>query len=98
MIDINYETIVVRGSEIIASEVDGEVILMSLAHEKYYGLDDIGSLIWRIISKPVSVKEIIELLRKEYAVDEESCYNEVKSFLIDLHSKGAISVDEGYAA
>jgi hypothetical protein len=89
---ISQNTIIEREEEIIGSEVDDEVILMSIDNEKYYGLDDIGSSIWKKIEKPASVSEIVDALLKEYLVDEITCTKEVIKFLQEMELKRVIRI------
>ncbi len=52
---ISTETIITQIEEIVASDIDGETVMMSIENGEYYGLDDIGSRIWELIEKPVKV-------------------------------------------
>jgi hypothetical protein len=40
-------TIVSRGPSVLTAEVDGEIVMMSIKQGRYFGLDDIGSDIWK---------------------------------------------------
>ena len=42
---ITTNTIISQIEEIVASDIDGETVMMSIENGEYYGLDDIGSRI-----------------------------------------------------
>lgn len=82
---------VCRTEKTIASELDGEVVMMSIELGEYYGLGQIGSHIWRIIEQPITVQQIIDKCIAQYEVDFEQCQQDVLPFLAQLHLKGLIS-------
>lgn len=83
---------VVQTSGLIAADMDGEKVMMSIEQGKYYGLDAIGSSIWELIAKPVTVQEIVEVLIREYDVSEKQCQKEVNIFLNKMYQEGLISL------
>ena len=56
MVNIDIETIVSRANEHIASELDGEVVMMSIEQGEYYGLGQVGSELWQLIEQPIVVR------------------------------------------
>ena len=68
---INLDTIINKNLEIEDTDLDGEKVMMNLEKGEYFMMNEVGSRIWEIISKPINVKDIIETLRSEYEVDEE---------------------------
>jgi hypothetical protein len=71
--------------EVISSKIDEEVILMSIEADTYFGIDEVGSRIWEMLSKqPASANELVSLLLKEYDVDEQTCIQDVTSFINEM--------------
>jgi hypothetical protein len=57
-------------------------------------LSESGALIWRALEKSVSDKiELINLLRSNYEVDEESALKDVNEFIQDLTRKGFLEYE-----
>ena len=71
----------VRAPEIIATEVDGEFVLMSIEDGKYFGLDPIGSEIWRRLEAPKSVEALCGELKDHFEGDPETIEREAFDFL-----------------
>jgi len=44
---IDDATIILRNLSVLTAEVDGEIVMMSIEQGRYFGLDDIGSDIWK---------------------------------------------------
>jgi len=72
--EITTETVISQIEEIVASDIDGETVMMSIENGKYYGLDDIGSRIW----------ELIDTLLERFDVDRQTCERDVLKFLNEL--------------
>lgn len=81
---ISISDTVQQGSEQVSTEVDGDVVMMSIAQGHYFGLDDIGSHIWKLIEQPVSVENVCETLCDEYAVERATCERDVLDLLNDM--------------
>lgn len=89
---MNLNTIVERNREIDASGLDGEIVMMDLERGNYFMLNPVGSRIWELIEKPVSVDRIIHQLRQEYEVSLEECHEAVKEFLHELHHANLLDI------
>ena len=74
----------VRSNENITSRIQDEVVMVNLTQGNYYALNEVGSSIWNIIETPHSIEEIAEILLMEYAVDKETCINEISDFINQL--------------
>jgi hypothetical protein len=92
MNNIKLETKISRVSNHIASELDNEVVMMSIEQGEYYGFGQVGSELWRLIEQPKSVLNIIELFIGQYNVDFEQCQRDVVMFLEQLELKGLIKI------
>lgn len=73
-----------RAPEIIATDVDGELVLMSIEDGKYYGLDPIGSEVWRRLEEPKSAEALCGELKEHFEGDPEVIERETREFLDKL--------------
>lgn len=76
-----------RSSELVSTNMDGEIVMMSINNGEYYGLDPIGSRIWEILEKPIQVNDLIVALLKEFEVSREQCEKDSFEFLNYLLEK-----------
>ena len=89
---INLDTIINKNLEIDDTDLDGEKVMMNLERGEYFMMNEVGSRIWEIISEPINVKGIVDTLRSEYEVDEETCKDTVIEFLGRLDYADLISI------
>ena len=90
-------TVVVRSDAILAAEIDGEAVMLSIENGKYYGLDPVGTDIWNLASEPRSIEQICDTLLDRYDVDVETCRKEVTDLLKVLVADGSVVVVPGDA-
>lgn len=87
---LSSTTIVVRSSGVIEAAIDNEIVALNVEKGVCYGLDPIGSRIWRLLADPIRVAEICKTLVSEYQVDPEICEREVLELLEELRAEGMI--------
>jgi hypothetical protein len=75
--DIDPQTVLTRSNQVLYSEVDGDVTMMSVETGKYYSLRNVGARIWSLLERPISPAQICTQLMAEYRVDRERCEGEV---------------------
>jgi len=73
--------IVSRSPSILTAEVDGEIVMMSIEQGRYFGLDHIGSDIWKRIEPPCTFATLIDGLAADYEADRTTIVTEVQSLL-----------------
>jgi hypothetical protein len=78
---ITPQTIVQRRRDSLAAEVGGELVLMSVDHGKYYGLDSVGSDVWQRIEQPIEVGQLCAALTRQYAGDPTTIEHDVMALL-----------------
>ena len=93
--EINFQTFITRGTELISSPVDDEIVILSIKNEEYYYLNPIGGLIWKLIAEPISIENVISVLVEQYEVSLELCRSETMTYIEELLQLGIIQlVDE----
>jgi len=74
-------TIISRSPSVVTAEIDGEVVMMSIEQGQYFGLDDIGSDIWKRLEPPCAFAVLIERLAADYDADRASIAADVRALL-----------------
>lgn len=92
---VHADSFVVRETEPIFTTIDGEVVMMSVRSQAYYGLGSVGSEVWNAIATPSRVDEVCARLVTEFEVDPLTCEREVLDFLNDLVKRGLARVVAG---
>lgn len=84
-------TVVVAGG-VLSSELGMEHVLLNLRDGTYYGLEEAGSDIWRLIQKPIAVDELCRAITETYDVEPEQCRKDVGMLLRDLADRGLVDL------
>ena len=92
---LTLNSIVQRDPEIIATEADHDLIMVSIATGFYYGLADVGREIWAAIERPRRVSDLVGDLTSIYHVDPSSCEHQTLGFLETLLEEGLLQVKDG---
>ncbi len=90
--NLHKNTVVVRAEGMVATDMDGQWVMMSVENGKYYSLDPVGSRIWDLIERPFAIKDIVCVLLSEYKVAEKQCRTDVALFLNDMIERGLVDV------
>jgi hypothetical protein len=78
---IGDATMISRSPSVVTAEVDGEIVMMSIEQGRYFGLDDIGSDIWKRIEPPCSFATLVDGLAADYEADRATIAADVQSLL-----------------
>ena len=93
---ISKNTVISVAEEQISGDLlDGEVVILNMNDDVYYGLDQVGGNIWNLIQEPKTFGEIIQTLLEEFDVDNQQCSKDMVALLEDMLSKGLIEVKNG---
>lgn len=81
MAELSTNTVISRLPDLLHTEVDGEVVLMSVDTGRYYGLDEIGTNIWNCLEEPRKVSDLIDAMKNDYEDDSGTIEFDTLAFL-----------------
>ncbi len=79
-------------SEVMASHLGGEIVLLNLTTETYFGLDEVGAAMWDAVTHSPSLEQAFLCLASEFDVDEETLSIDLRRFLDQLSAHGLIEL------
>lgn len=79
--------------DVVSCDLGEETAMLDMKDGIYYGLNDMGTIIWGFIQEPITLKEIVDKILEEYEVDEETCFQDlvelvqemIKNHLVEIH-------------
>ena len=89
---IGGSAIVAIARDVLGSEIGSEVVMLNLHDGTYYGLDDVGAEIWRLIQTPTTIDGIVTALVRTYDVDANRCRTDAIALLENLAERGLIEI------
>jgi len=70
---------------VTTNQIEDELVALNLETSFYYGVDGIGTQIWRLlIDENMTISAACAKLLDEYDVDAETCQREVRAFVGQL--------------
>ena len=90
--DLNKK--VIFAETVFAQEVDGEMVLLDMNSENYFGLDAVGTDIWQAIQEKETLQEFLETLLEQYDVEEDVLKKDLLAFVEKLKESELIEVIE----
>ncbi len=76
------------------TDIPGETVILDARTGRYFGLDEVGSVVWRRLQAPTTLRELITLVTDTYDVTSEDCERDLRALLHDLRATGLIAVGE----
>lgn len=84
--------------EVMFQEVDGEAVLLDLASENYFGLDNVGTRIWQLLQEHGSLRTVFDIMTKEYEVEPERLEADLINHVDQLAEAGLVIFGSQHAA
>jgi Coenzyme PQQ synthesis protein D (PqqD) len=78
----------------LSTTLAGEVVILDVDKGVYFGLADVGTLIWSLLQTPRRVSEIVDRIVGEYDVPREVAEADVRALLADLADRDLIEIDD----
>ena len=76
-----------------SQEIEGEIVLLDMASENYFGLDAIGSAIWNLLCDGNTLQETNDILLKHYDVSPEQLRGDLEAFVDRLLQSGLVTME-----
>jgi hypothetical protein len=87
---VSDATLISRSPSVLAAEVDGEIVMMSIEQGRYFGLDDIGSDIWKRIEQPCSFAALVDGLVADYDAERGTIAADVTALLARMAEQDVV--------
>jgi hypothetical protein len=82
MISFDQRFVVPRN--VLVREVDGEAVILNVESERYFGLDDIGTRMWSVLTSAGSAQEAYDRLLTMYDIDPETLRQDLTELIETL--------------
>ena len=91
---LSLGSVISRSDGFIEAEIDNEIVALNIEHGTCYGLNHVGSRMWKLLATPTSVGDLCATLLSEYVVDPLVCERQVLDLLEELRAEGLITTPE----
>ncbi len=91
---MDYKQKISLSDTVFAQEVDGEMVLLDMNSENYFGLDEVGCSIWQIMQDKETLGEIYESMLAAYDVEPEHLKSDLLEFIEQLKNAGLLKIEK----
>jgi hypothetical protein len=81
---IDFANRVVVPEQVLVRQLDDEIVILDLASESYFGLDDVGTAMWNEVTNANSIEQAYTALLEQYDVEPEVLRNDLQNLLQQL--------------
>ena len=75
--------------DLVVEEIDGDVVVLDLEGNQYFGLNEVAWMIWRDIREEErSFREIVDSIAESFDIDGERARSDVSRFVESLVDAG----------
>jgi hypothetical protein len=91
--NISMKSRVSVSSEVLLQEIEGEAVLLDLKSECYFGLDAVGTRIWRLIEQDGDLGTVRQTLLSEFDVEPDRLERDLETLVGQLIDAGLVHID-----
>ena len=91
---LSGQSMVVVSQDQVSCDLSGESAILNLKAGVYYGLNEVGTRIWKLIQEPRRVSEIWDVILEEYEVEPDRCEDDTVELLQELMENGLVEVTD----
>ncbi|MBZ5570091.1 MAG: PqqD family protein [Acidobacteriia bacterium] len=92
MMTLSPDTYLVATSGHLSCELDADTVILHLDSGLYYGLNEVGTTLWRLLQQPRRIDDLCDAIVAEYDVDCATCQRDVEAVLQRLTQAGLVEV------
>lgn len=75
---------------VVVRELDGEAVLLDLAHGTYFGLDEVGTRAWQLLTEHTRLESVFAAMLEEYDVAPATLERDLVDLVGELTANGLL--------
>ena len=89
-LSISFEDKVSVPENVMFRELEGESVILNIDAETYFGLDDVGTRMWQVLTQSETIQTAYDTLLEEYDVGPEALRRDLINLMGKLIGKGLL--------
>lgn len=90
---ISMQTRVAPAESVLFRDLDGEAVLLELESGTYFGLDEVGTRFWHVLTAHEQLGEALRALHEEFDVGIEPLRRDLCEFVKSLLARQLVRID-----
>lgn len=79
-----------RSNAAMARTVDDEVVILDIPSGRYFGLNDVGALIWELLDGDHDRDDILDAITAAYDIDRTTAAGDLDTLIAELTGAGLV--------
>ena len=76
--------------DVVFRELDGEAVLLDLVHGTYFGLDEVGTRMWQLVTERSRLESVAAAMLEEYDVEAATLERDLLALVGELIDNGLL--------
>jgi hypothetical protein len=93
MTDVSLESSVTLNDDVLFQELEGDAVLLDLKTGVYFGLDRVGTRMWKLLGEHKLLAKVVDAVTTEFDVAEKICAEDLIALVKRLKEQGLVVVD-----
>jgi hypothetical protein len=89
---MNLNRSVSLSPDALFQEVSGETVILDMASETYFGLDEVGTRAWQLMRKNGQLQSVFDVMLQEYEVAAATLEQDLGDLVAELEEAGLITL------
>ena len=77
--------------DVLYRDLEGQAVILDLSSGLYFGLNEVGTRIWTLMSEGRGVDDIAQILSREYEADVKTIERDIQNLADALRARNLIS-------
>lgn len=78
---------------VLCKDLGDEAVLLDLETETYFGLNEAGSRLWKLLTTTPSIREVFAVMLDEYDVGPDELERDMSALITDLVDRGMLRTE-----
>ena len=89
---MQIDALITVADRVIGAELDGEYVMLDPDSGHYYGLNEVGTIVWRCLSQPRRLQDLVGHVCERFDVTPAQCLIDVSALVRELSTRGLVTV------
>jgi hypothetical protein len=89
-VEVSFTQRAIIPEGVLLRELSGEAVILNLNTEHYFGLDEIGTRMWVLLTSSATIQAAFDVLLEEYAVDADTLHRDMTELIKNLMEHGLL--------
>ena len=86
------DAVLERTAGVHARRIKDEMVMMNEVTNRFYALNAVGTEVWALLERPMSVADLCHTLREGFDVESDLCLRDVSTLLREMISEELVRI------